>query len=293
MSELDTVVEAGSESPAGGSEAPENSGSISDIFDAVEAAKKAETDNGSGDDTPPKKEEVTPSLLAGKYETPRDLEKAFLELQTKLGQQGQELGELRKLKEPPPADKEPEQLPDLAPDELEQLRDEMIEEHGEKQGTKLYQGFLKRLEAQRLEKVIDARVKPLRDAVEPVLKKQDELAQQETQLSRKQYLDDTRKEFGDDFEGLQKQLANDALVQSILAKSPSQDAIIEIAKTSPEKAHRMILWEIQSHNLRADAEKRRRSKPADMRGGPPVQKSKIKGGTIRDYYDAAEKDLRA
>lgn len=40
-----------------------------------------------------------PARWAGKYETPEDLEQAYKDLQAKLGEQGNELGELRKLRD--------------------------------------------------------------------------------------------------------------------------------------------------------------------------------------------------
>ncbi len=47
-------------------------------------------------------EQPTPQARwAGKYETPEDLEQAYKDLQAKLGEQGNELGELRKLKPGP------------------------------------------------------------------------------------------------------------------------------------------------------------------------------------------------
>lgn len=87
----------------------------------VEEAETAETEEGPSDE----QIEEGRVLYAGKYTTPEDLERAYEELQSRMGSQGAELGELRKLVEERLPEKEDPQFDFARPESIDWFDDQI------------------------------------------------------------------------------------------------------------------------------------------------------------------------
>lgn len=298
-----------------------NDQELDDIFDEVlkasgeelpseESVEQSETPDG--DKTEPVQSEPaqaqkpptqaeTARKWAGRFDTPEDMERAFVEREQRPPQ-------------PPPqqAGTKADEIADLEDSELITLA-----EHDDADGTKHYQDYFRHKMGSRDLKPFE--VKALRDydvqngtdlygeyrdirserrtmaklapVLGPMAERNSEAAKKEFASREAAMNDETAAEFGKEFTSLQKQSTDVKFVEKVLQQSPFGRTIIETLDRSPALAHRMLLREISMVNRRSaeveKATKGKKSVRADIGSQATPKRGPDRADTIDDAWDAS------
>ena len=269
---------------AEGSNSPDSSGdsgSLNTLDDALTTDTEKKPDGDVTRSNVTDQDNKQPDkLFASKFKTAEDLEKAYLEEQSKLTQLAQENANLRKPPEQPPAD----EWVELSEEQLNRLKENDPE---------AYSWYLGEKDNRKTQAAVDQRLKPLEDKLKSLDQLTKERNIQVFQMREEKIGMNTQKMFGDEFESLEKARRNPDNISALwpTIPGPIQEAILfHHEKGSPAYSHQLLLQQIQIHNVLTSREKRGRSIPADM-GGFGGKSSKDSARDLDEAGDLAAAEL--
>lgn len=262
---------------------PSSNASIESIVDAEisrqDTAEKPPETPARPADAPGKQQEQT--LIFGKYRTLEDAEKAHKDLERQFHEQ--KAAEKRQQEESAKASEKPP-LPDLSPDELQQLKDE---------DPDIYAKYVEAKNAERAEALVNEKLKPITEALDPLIEERKRLEAERFEVSQKSYFEDTKKYFGSEYEGLTKQQRDQATVDRVLKESPAAEQLLHLVESGRKaEAHRLLLREIQYMNMREASQKRAKSVPVDVPAANTVRNTG-KPKSIEDAFNLAVEEHSA
>jgi hypothetical protein len=276
-----------------------STGTASPANDDIETLVGAEFDAADSADTETVKEEeparkdeakeetAEPRLYGGKYRTVEELERAHAEAERKMHEATTRASELEKAKQTPADD----DWVDLRPEELEELKVNDPEAHDEY----LFESLRRKREAKQgkadagkkeVEALVNEKLAPYEEVRKEIEVKKWHAREDAT-------LQQTREQFGKDFDTLEKQRQDPKFIGKVLEQSPLGQLIVKVhTEGSPATAHQLLLREIQLYNLRKGAEKSRQSIPADAGSHAPPKNQKPKfGDSIEEAFDLSVNEL--
>lgn len=262
---------------------PSSNASIESIVDAEisrqDTAEKPPETPARPADAPGKQAEQP--LIFGKYRTLEDAEKAHKDLERHFHEQ--RTAEKQRQEEAAKAN-EKQPLPDLSPEELQQLKEEDPDIHAK---------YVEAKNAERAEALVEKKLKPITEALDPLIEERKRLEAERFEVSQKAYFEDTKKFFGQEYEGLIKQQRDQAIVNRVLQESPAAEQMIQLAESGRKaEAHRLLLREIQYMNMREASQKRAKSVPVDVPAANTVRNTG-KPKSIEDAFNLAVEEHSA
>jgi len=202
-----------------------------------------------------------PKVYGGKYNTVEDLERAYLSAE-------QKITELSTKPAPVPDAPPVDEWVDLSDEQLSTLKDTDPEAHA---------WYVSEAQNRKLQSAIDEKLKPVMDMVQPITELQQKEIVKEFNLNEEAISMQTKKEFGSEFEELDKQRRSPEMIQKVLSATPQplvQAILAHHEKGSPAYAQQLLLGAIQTYNMRVSRQKSGRSILPDPGSGGGEGKGK-------------------
>lgn len=239
-------------------------------------------DSARSDATEKSGDQKATELILGKFKTPEEAFAAYTELEK---QNHAITMENANLKKPAAAVAEPDEWVELSEEQLSALQETDPEAH---------KWYVTEKADRDLNAKIDAKLKPLNDKVAPIDQIQKEKMAANYYANEEAILAESKKNFGDEFESLDKQRQDVAFLQKVFPTIPKPlaDAILQHNKSgSEEYARQLLLGQIQTYNIKQARLKSSRSVNPDI--GSPSGKagSKESASSIEEAAEASFQEL--
>jgi hypothetical protein len=217
-------------------------------------------------------------VYGGKYNTVEDLERAYLSAE-------QKITELSTRPAPVPDAPPADEWVDLSDEQLSTLKDTDPDAHA---------WYVSEAQNRKIQVAIDERLKPVMDMVQPITDLQQKEVVKEFNLNEETIYLQTKKEFGPDFDALDRQRQSPEMIQKVLAVTPQplvQAILAHHEKGSPAYAQQLLLGAIQTYNMRISRQKAGRSISPDPGSGGGGGRPKEFAASLDEAGDLAAAEL--